>query len=325
MSITRGLAVVAGLCAAAALGYGCFTSGEDASGALKIYGSVDMRTVSLAFEEGGRIERVLREEGDAVKAGDVLARLDSERYAIALSAAEATLKVRQKELDLLLAGSRPEEIDAARATYEAGRAAAELNGRICERQRKLGAATTRQMLDQACSQASVSRAQALAARKNLDLLLAGTRSEQIDVAQAGAELARTAVDDAARALRNCTLRAPSDGVIRSRLKEKGDMVSAAVAVYELAVMNPLWVRAWIDEVNLGKIRLGQKAKVYSDSFPQEAFEGTVGFVSTVAEFTPKTVQTEALRTTLVYEVRVTVADPHGRLRQGMPATVELIR
>ena len=196
--------------------------------------------------------------------------------------------------------------------------------RICKRERKLGQATTEQMVDQACSQARVSQAQALASKKNLDLLLAGTRIEQIDVARANVALAKTGLDDAARALRNCELKAPSDGIVRSRLKEKGDMVSAASPVYEVALMEPMWVRAWIDEVNLGKIAVGQKVKVFSDSYPQEPFEGTVGFVSTVAEFTPKTVQTEALRTALVYEVRVTVQDPLHRLRLGMPATVQLI-
>ena len=303
-----GLTLLA-LCVAAGLGY-VYVSDRNAAGdSLKIYGSVDMRTVDLAFEESGRIGQVLVEEGDTVKTGDVLAKLDDERYAIALDNARATLEVRQKELDLLLAGSRVEEIDAARATYKANAASAALAQRICKREQKLGRATTEQMVDQACSQARVSQAQALASKKNLDLLLAGTRIEQIDVARANVALAKTGLDDAARALRNCELKAPSDGIVRSRLKEKGDMVSAASPVYE---------------VNLGKIAVGQKVKVFSDSYPQEPFEGTVGFVSTVAEFTPKTVQTEALRTALVYEVRVTVQDPHHRLRLGMPATVQLI-
>ncbi len=318
-----GLALLA-LCVAAGLGY-VYVSDRNAAGdSLKIYGSVDMRTVDLAFEESGRIGQVLVEEGDTVKTGDVLAKLDDERYAIALDNARATLEVRQKELDLLLAGSRVEEIDAARATYKANAASAALAQRICKRERKLGQATTEQMVDQACSQARVSQAQALASKKNLDLLLAGTRIEQIDVARANVALAKTGLDDAARALRNCELKAPSDGIVRSRLKEKGDMVSAASPVYEVALMEPMWVRAWIDEINLGKIAVGQKVKVFSDSYPQEPFEGTVGFVSTVAEFTPKTVQTEALRTALVYEVRVTVQDPLHRLRLGMPATVQLI-
>ena len=101
------------------------------------------------------------------------------------------------------------------------------------------------------------------------------------------------------------------------------MVSASAPVYEIALMDPMWVRAWIDEINLGKISVGQKVKAYSDSYPREPFAGTVGFDSNVADFTPKTVQTEALRTAWVYEVRVTVQDPDHRLRLGMPATVQL--
>lgn len=323
MTFRKRVAALAVLCAAVGLGGAYLFWNKTDEGPLKIYGSVDMRTVSLAFEESGRLEKVLAEEGQAVKAGEAIAYLQADRYAIALSSAEAALQVRRRELELLLAGSRDEEIKAARATHRAYQSSAQLNERICQRQRKLGEATAVQLLDQACSQAKVARAQAAAARENLQLLLAGTRPEQIEVARANVELAVTQKNDAARALRNCTLVAPSDGVIRSRMKERGDMVSAATTVYELALMDPLWVRAWVDEINLGRLTPGQTVKVYSDSFPGQSFEGTVGFVSTVAEFTPKTVQTEALRTALVYEVRVTVRDPLRRLRLGMPATVEI--
>ena len=160
-----------------------------------------------------------------------------------------------------------------------------------------------------------------AAQKNLDLLVAGTRIEQIEVARAQVGLAQTTLAEARRSLAACTLKAPSDGVIRSRLKEKGDMVGASNAVYELALMNPVRVRAWVDEINLGRVKMGQKVKILVDAYPEKQFEGTVGFISTVAEFTPKTVQTEDLRTALVYEVLVTAADPEGLLRLGMPATV----
>lgn len=315
--------VVVLICAAAAAaGYALYAEGERQDG-LKIYGSVDMRSVDLAFEEAGRIVEVLVEEGEAVEAGQLLARLEDRRYGIALANAQATLAVRRKELDLLLAGSRKEEIDAARASWKAAEASADLSGRICSRQKKLGRATTEQLVDEACSQARVQRAQALAAKRNLDLLLAGTRIEQIDVARANVALVETMVREAERAWENCALKAPSRGVIRSRLKEKGDMALSAAPVFEMALMQPLWVRAWIDEVNLDKIAPGMKVEVYSDSFPQTPFAGIVGFVSTVAEFTPKTVQTEALRTSLVYEVRVVVEDPQGRLRLGMPATVRI--
>ena len=223
----------------------------------------------------------------------------------------------------MLAGSRTEEIDAARAQLKASQASYELARRTCDRETKLGAATTRMRVDEACSQARVTMAQTQALKKQLDLLLAGTRIEQIDVARANLRLAEAALSEADRALQDCTLKAPAAGVIRSRFKEKGDMVSASVPVYELALMESLWARAWIDEVNLGKIAPGMSVRVKVDSFPDRTFAAHVGFVSTVAEFTPKTVQTEDLRTSLVYEVRLVLEDPQGLLRQGMPVTVEI--
>lgn len=288
---------------------------------LRIYGSVDMRTVDLAFEEAGRIDALFFEEGAAVKAGDVLARLDDTRYRIASQNAQAQASVAQKQLDLLLAGARQEDIDAAKANVAAAQASETLAQRTCARETRLGEASSIQRRDQACSEARVAKAQRQAAQKQLDLLLAGTRIEEIDVAKAQVVLSQSVCAEADRALKQTTLTAPVDGVIRARHKEKGDMVSASVPVYELAVMNPVWVRAWVDEINLGKVELGKKVKIVVDSYPEKSIEGAVGFVSTVAEFTPKTVQTEDLRTALVYEVRVTAADPEGLLRLGMPATV----
>ena len=267
------------------------------------------RTVELAFEESGRIEEVLVEEGMRVAAGQQLATLQKRRYEIARETAAAQVNVAQKELQLLLAGSRQEEIDAARAELEAAQASHRFAQRTCARETKLGDATTKLRVDEACSQAKVSLAQARAAQEKLDLLLAGTRIEQIEVARANLKLAEASLADAQRALENCTLVSPSEGVIRSRLREKGDMVSAQ--------------RVWVDEVNLGRIAPGQKVRVRVDSYPDRVFEAVVGFVSTVAEFTPKTVQTEDLRTSLVYEVRATLADPQGLLRLGMPVTVEV--
>ncbi len=309
--------------AAVAAGFAAYDFYGRGDGVLRIYGSIDMRTVHLAFEESGRIDEVRVEEGMRVAAGDRLAQLERSRYEIARETAAAQVDVAQKELDLQLAGARVEEIDAARAQLRAAEASHELARRTCERESRLGMATTRMRVDEACSQARVSLAQAEAARKELELLLAGTRIEQIDVVRANLRLARAALADAERALANCTLYAPAAGVVRSRLKEKGDMVGASVPVYEVALMEPMWVRAWIDEVNLSRIAPGMKVRVRVDSYPQKTFEAHVGFVSTVAEFTPKTVQTEDLRTSLVYEVRATVRDPEGLLRLGMPVTVEI--
>lgn len=114
-----------------------------------------------------------------------------------------------------------------------------------------------------------------------------------------------------------------DAVVRTRLMEPGEMASPQKAVFSLAIIDPKWVRAYVSEVDLGKIHPGMKASVAVDSFPDRRFEGWIGFISPVAEFTPKIVQTDELRTTLVYEVRVFVKDPSDDLRLGMPATVLL--
>ena len=292
---------------------------------LTLYGSIDMRTVDLAFEESGRLKSVRFEEGSAIKAGEIIATLDDSRYRIARDQAASQVAVAEAQLALLLAGSRSEEIDVARARLKAAEANLVLSDKTCKRHKAMGQASSALARDQACYKASADKAARDEAKRTLEMLLAGTRVEEIEVARATVKQTQTQLADAQRALNNCALYAPADGVIRSRLKEPGDMVNATSPVYEMALMNPLWARVYIDEPNLGRITMGQKVALTVDSFPEKTFEATVGFISSVAEFTPKTVQTEAIRTHLVYEVRLTVSDPQGELRLGMPVTARLVK
>ena len=292
---------------------------------LTLYGSIDMRTVDLAFEESGRLKSVRFEEGSAIKAGEIIATLDDSRYRIARDQAASQVAVAEAQLALLLAGSRSEEIDVARARLKAAEANLVLSDKTCKRHKAMGQASSALARDQACYKASADKAARDEAKRTLEMLLAGTRAEEIEVARATVKQTQTQLADAQRALNNCALYAPADGVIRSRLKEPGDMVNATSPVYEMALMNPLWARVYIDEPNLGRITMGQKVALTVDSFPEKTFEATVGFISSVAEFTPKTVQTEAIRTHLVYEVRLTVSDPQGELRLGMPVTARLVK
>jgi HlyD family secretion protein len=124
-------------------------------------------------------------------------------------------------------------------------------------------------------------------------------------------------------LADSELMAPVDGVVRTRVMEPGEMASPQRSVFALAITDPKWVRVYVSEPNLGKVQHGMPAAVAVDSFPDRRFEGWVGFISPVAEFTPKSVQTEDLRPSLVYEVRVFVKDPEDNLRLGMPATAYL--
>ena len=119
------------------------------------------------------------------------------------------------------------------------------------------------------------------------------------------------------------LLAPADGVVRSRLLEAGDMAGSTAPVFKISLLDKKWVRVYVKETDLGKIYEGQDARVYIDSQPEKPLTGQVGYIAGTAEFTPKTVQTDDLRTALVYEVRVYVNDEDNVLRLGMPATVRI--
>ena len=286
-------------------------------GKLILYGNVDIRQISLAFNGSGRIEEMLKEEGDAVKAGNVLARLDTRPLELAIAQQEAVV-------EKLHNGSRPEEITQAAAQVES-LAAAENNARAYyQRMASLLAdgAVSRQSADDAEARWKAAEANLENAKAALSLTNKGFRDEDIAAAEAQLSALKAGLENDLYNLSQATLVAPQDGVIRSRLMETGDMASAARPVYLIGLSDPKWIRAYVPESRLGELREGMEADVYVDSFPNEAIKGKVGYISDTAEFTPKSVQTEELRTSLLYEVRIFVDDEENRLRMGMPATVK---
>jgi HlyD family secretion protein len=160
-------------------------------------------------------------------------------------------------------------------------------------------------------------------QESLRLILAGPREEDIATAKAQLDAAEADLALLQRQLRDSELIAPTDGVIRSRLMEPGELATPQRPVVSIAIADPKWVRAYVSETDLGRVNVGMRASVSIDSAPDHAIDGSVGFISSTAEFTPKTVQTEELRTSLVYEVRIFVQDAEDRLRLGMPATVRI--
>jgi HlyD family secretion protein len=293
-----------------------------------LYGNVDLRQVDLPFNGTERIAAVLVQEGDRVHQGQILARLETKRLEPQVAQAKAQAAAQQAAVDRLHNGSRPEEVAQARAALDSAKADAENARRQAERFRSLiaasgGRAASQQDLDNANAALDVANAKVVSQQKALDLAVVGPRKE--DVAQAEAQLQAQQAQLAllTQQLADANLAAPVDAVIRSRLMEPGEMASPQKPVFTLAITDPKWVRAYVAETDLGKIRSGESASIGVDSFPNRRFEGWIGFISPVAEFTPKTVQTEELRSSLVYEIRVFVKDPDDQLRLGMPATVFL--
>jgi HlyD family secretion protein len=303
------------------------TEGNQSASELKIYGNIDIRKVDLAFNEQERIAKVLVEEGDRVTEGQVLALQHTNRLEAQIREIEAKIASQQEVVKRLEAGTRRQVIEQARAEVVAARARLKNTRQSFERIKKMSRAraTSRQALDNARALLDVDQAQLMVKGKALNLALEGPRKEDIAAAKHNLKTLKASLSLLKIRLADMTLTSPAAGVIQNRILEPGEMASPDRPVVILALTDPKWVRAYIPEPYLGRINLGMKAKILSDSFPNQKFGGWIGFISPVAEFTPKTVETEDLRTKLVYEGRVFVYDSKDLLRLGMPVTVVVDR
>lgn len=325
----RSLIIVLVLLAAAGLGAWYYLRPQADSGQLTLYGNVDIRQVSLAFEGSDRVAEMRVQEGDKVKAGQVLAVLDTRVMNLQADQSDARIGVQEQALTKLRNGSRPEEIAQARAQVASAQADVDLASQQLKRLQGISASTggkgvSQQDMDNAASRLKVAQAELENRRKALQLQVAGPRKEDIAQAEAQVKVSRAELALLRYHISQAELKAPQDAVVRARLLEPGDMASPQRPAYTLAITDPKWVRCYVTEPQLGQIKPGQAARVSTDSHPGQAIEGRIGYISSVAEFTPKNVETQELRTSLVYEVRIMVNDPQDRLRLGMPATVRIV-
>ena len=305
--------------------YAWFSFSGPLSTELVLYGNVDHRQVELTFIDSERIAEVLVQEGAEVQPGQVLARLETRRLRDAIAVAHAQTAAAEAALARLKNGTRPEEIDQARAAVESAQAeltfAEAQYNRYSSIRKRSADAVSQQDVEEALLQMNVARARLVERQKAQRLAEIGPREEDIAQAEAALLEQQRNLEQLRNRLDDTELRSPVQSVVNRRLLEPGDIASPQKAVFSLAVLSPKWIRAYVSETDLGRIRQGTPAVIHTDSHPDDALPGTVGFISSVAEFTPKTVQTTELRTSLVYEVRVYVEDTHNRLRLGMPATV----
>jgi len=245
---------------------------------LTLFGNIEIRQVDLSFRVEGKIAKMLVEEGDAVKKGQLLGYLEDTNY-------KSTYEKNLADIKALTAIS-----SNAQAQYE----------------------------------------------RNVPLCADGTTSKQEcdnlknskDSSRASLEASIAASKGAKKNLQDTRVYAPEEGIIMTRIQEPGAVVEPSNPIYTMAKSKPVWVRAYIPEPNLANVKYGMKAKVLTDTINPKTSEpreyvGQVGYISPVAEFTPKTVQTEDLRTDLVYRVRIYVYNIDEYLRQGMPVTVKL--
>ncbi len=288
-----------------------------------LYGNVEIRQVDLAFNAEGRVTGMARREGDAVHTGDVVAELDAVSYRNLHDLALARRDQARANLALLLAGTRVEDIDQARARVASAEATVTHAEALFARQADLVKrnATSRQDYDDARLGLDAGRAQLAQLRAALAEAVAGPRAEDIDAARAALRASEASVALAAEALSRTHLLAPADGVVMTRVIEPGTVVLPSAPVYSMAIAGEVWVRAFVPEPLLGEAAPGRAVRVRTDG--GHDYTGRVGYLSPVAEFTPKTVETPELRTQLVYRLRIRIEAPDDGLRQGMPVTIAL--
>lgn len=295
---------------------------------LVLYGNVDIRQISLAFDGSGRVAALRAEEGDSVKAGSVLAVLDTQTLALQAEQAQAQIEVQRQNLLRLRNGTRPQEVAQARSRLSEAQADAARAERELARLQEVAASTqgrgvSEQDLDRARTTVQIARARVADQREATRLSELGPRAEDVSAAAAQLRVSQAQLASLQHQIGQGELKTPVDAVVRSRLLEPGDIATPQRPVFALALTQPKWVRVYVSETDLGKVKPGMEARVTTDSHPDRPLQGKVGYISAVAEFTPKSVQTEELRTSLVYEVRVVVEDSGNVLRLGQPTTVRI--
>ena len=290
---------------------------------LVLYGNVDIREVTIGFRVAGRVEKLDVDEGDAVTAGEEVARLDPTPLELEANEARANAAAVGRRMDLLQKGYRPELIAQGRATVseqEAALTQAEQNLTRQEQLKGTGAVAQR-VYDDAVAARDEARARLKAAKESLAQLEYGYQRQEVAEGEANHQRALATLAETEQRLKDTVLLAPADGVVLTRAVERGAILAAGTPVFTISLRAPVWAVIYVDESNLGRVAPGQSVLLYTDARPGRPYHGQVGYVSPTAEFTPKNVETPELRTALVYRARIVVADADQALRQGMPVTV----
>jgi HlyD family secretion protein len=301
--------------------------GASGDGGLFASGTVEATDADLGFQMPGRVSSISVREGERVSRGAELARLDARELEATVAAARARLDAAEARLAEMTGGSRPQEVATAEAALSVTSQRVDEARREAERARTLheGGAISMQAMERAETVLEVALADAEQARQRLALVREGPRAETVRAQRSMVQQARSEVALAEATLANATVVAPFDGIVTVRHREPGETVGAGAPVVTLLDPDDRWVRIYVREDAMGRVHLGLRAEIRSDTYPERTYEGVVVFVGSEAEFTPRNVQTTEERTKLVYPVKVRITgDERFELKPGLPADVTIV-
>lgn len=301
-----------------------FTGRQD-DGALLLSGNVEVTETDLGFKVPGRVMELKVEEGERVEKGGILAVLDSSELESLVAQNKANLNEVQARLKDIRSGARPQEIEQAKANVAYGEAELSKAGNDLKRAEILykNGAISAQQMDAAKKAYDVALSQHRKAIEALSLVKEGARKEEVKVAMERVQQASAAFKVSEERLKDTILYAPVSGVILRKNMELGETVTPGMPVYTIGDLGNPWIKVYVKEDKLGLVKLGQKAGITVDSYPGNVYEGKVTYISSEAEFTPKSVQTQEERVKLVFGVKVSVKNMNDELKPGMPADVKI--
>lgn len=289
-------------------------------------GNIEAVEITVSSKLSGQIKEILVEEGDEVKTDDVLFVIDHDLLDIQLRQAEAQAEQMQAQLNLLLAGPRKE--DVAIAEEQVRLAGINLNQAETDKKRAIELLVTnsipKEQYDNVMTRYDQSLNQLNTAKENLERIKNIVRPEEIQSSKAALKMSRVNIDLIKKNIEDCTVKSPVSGIVSKKLSEPGEYVTPGASVLNIADFQNVDLYIYVTEENLGKVKLGQKAEVKTDSYKDRTYTGEVVFISPEAEFTPKNIQTQEERTKLVFEIKVKIPNPDFTLKSGMPADAKLI-
>lgn len=292
---------------------------------VSVTGTIEAIQVDVSAKIAGRIVARPVNEGDRVQTGQLLVRLDDAEQAAEVRRQEAAVRTAEATVSDLVAGARREELEDARAALQSAAATREWTERDYRRAESLfrQALIAAQEVDRARQAYEVAVAQEKSAGQKLLLLQAGSRPDQIEAARGELAQARNALDMARTRLKEMTIFSPVDGVVLRKNLEVGEMATPGVPILTLMKPSEIWVRAYVPEEEIGRIKVGDPARIAVDAYPARRFAGRITEIASEAEFTPRNVQTKKERVNLVFRIKIAVDNPEGILKPGMPADADI--
>jgi HlyD family secretion protein len=289
-------------------------------------GNIEATNIVVSSQVSGKVIQILKDEGNHVTKGDTVIIIDPETYKLKLDEALASKDVAQSQYKLLKEGARSEDIKQAEDNLRQAQISFNLAEQDKERMDNLfkSQTITKKQHDDATANYEITLARLNSAKENLDKMKNLARPEELKQAEANLNRSIANVNILQKNLNDCYVLSPSSGFITKKFVEIGETAGMMSSLFQVADLNSVELAIYVSETELGKVKLGQKAEINVDTYPDKSFEGTVIYISPQAEFTPKNIQTKDERTKLVFQVKIKIDNPEFELKDGMPADAEII-